>query len=189
AAEFGRSAEAAELLERDWSREPALRAPVSRDAATPGDRIAQLTTTAAAVRETAQRCREKIADPPRLGVPDVEALGPVPPVPDGADVPGSWTAARAALDAYQARLQQAAAALAEAGRRFAAPLAERAELRGLAQAYRAKAAAAGLIEDPVLDAQFTAARAELWRGPRAIAGPRAPAPATAPARPAAGGAA
>ena len=172
AAEFGRIADAAELLERDLIKETALRASVSRDAATLGDRIAQLTTTAAAVRETAQRCREKIADPPRLGVPDVEALGPVPPVPDGADVPGSWTAARAALDAYQARLQQAAAALAEAGRRFAATLAERAELRGLAQAYRAKAAAAGLIEDPGLDAQFTAARAELWRAPCDIAAAR-----------------
>ena len=109
------------------------------------DRVAQLSTTAGAVRETAQHCRDKIADPPRLAVPDIAALGPVPPVPDGADVPGSWTAARAALDGYQSRLQQAAAALAEAGRRYAAPLAERAELRGLAQAYRAKAAASGSL--------------------------------------------
>jgi hypothetical protein len=163
--QIGRIGDAADLLERDLIKETALRASVSRDAATLATRVAELTATAAEVRETAHRCRDKIADPPRLAVPDVAALGPVPPVPDGPDVPGTWTAARAALDAYQARLEQAAAALAEAGRRYAAPLAERAELRGLADAYRAKAAAAGLAEDPALDVQFAAARAELWLAP------------------------
>jgi hypothetical protein len=163
--QIGRIGDAADLLERDLIKETALRASVSRDAATLATRVAELTATAAEVRETAHRCRDKIADPPRLAVPDVAALGPVPPIPDGPDVPGTWTAARAALDAYQARLEQAAAGLAEAGRRYAAPLAERAELRGLAEAYRAKAAAAGLAEDPALDVQFAAARAELWLAP------------------------
>lgn len=171
-AQIGRIADSADLLERDLIKETALRASVSRDVATLAARVAQLSTTAAGVRETAQRCRDKIAAPPRLAVPDLAALGPVPPIPDGADVPGSWTAARAALDAYQARLEQAAAALAEAGRRYAAPLTERAELRGLAEAYRAKAAAAGLVEDPALDAQFAATRAELWRAPCDVAAAR-----------------
>jgi hypothetical protein len=165
AAEITRIADAADLLERDLIKETALRTSVSRDAPALAGRVAKLEQIAADVRETAQRCRDKIADPPRLAVPDVAALGPVPPPPDGPDLPGTWTAARAALDAYQARLDQAAAALAEAGRRYAAPLTERAELRGLAEAYRAKAAAAGLAEDPGLDAQFAAARAVLWRAP------------------------
>src|SRR5262249_8763167 len=105
--------------------------------------------------------------PPRLAVPDVTVLGPVPPIPDGPDAPGTWTAVRAALDAYVAQLDRAAAGLAEAGRRYTAPLAERAELRGLAEADRAKAAAAGaaLVEDPALDAQFASVRSELWRAP------------------------
>jgi hypothetical protein len=165
AAEITRIADAADLLERDLIKETALRTSVSRDVAALAARVAELEQIAADVRETAQRCRDKIANPPRLAVPDIAALGPVPPPPDGPDLPGTWTAARAALDAYQARLDQAAAALAEAGRRYAAPLAERAELRGLAEAYRAKAAAAGLAEDPGLDTQFAAARAVLWRAP------------------------
>jgi hypothetical protein len=157
--------DAAEVLERDLIKETSLRASVSRDAAALATRVAELEHTAAAVRDTADRCRDKIADPPRLAVPDVAVLGPVPPVPDGPDAPGTWTAARAALDTYAARLDRAAAGLAEAGRRYAAPLAERAELRGLAEAYRAKAAAGGLVEDPALDAQFATVRAELWRAP------------------------
>jgi hypothetical protein len=163
--EIARIADAAEVLERDLIKEMSLRASVSRDAAALAARVGQLTATAADVQETAQRCRDKIADPPRLAVPDVKALGPVPPVPDGPDQPGTWTAARAALDEYQVRLDRAAAALAEAGRRYTAPLTERAELRGLAEAYRAKAGAAGLVEDAALDAQWVRLRDVLWRAP------------------------
>ena len=163
--EVSRIADAAELLERDLIKETSLRTSVARDAAALAARIAELTATEASVRETAERCRDKIAAPPRLAVPDVAALGRVPLVPDGPDAPGTWTAARAALDAYRARLDQAAAALDEAGRRYAAPLAERAELRGLAEADRAKAGAAGLAEEPALDARFEALRALLWQAP------------------------
>jgi hypothetical protein len=163
--EVRRIADAAELLERDLIKETSLRASVSRDAAALSMRVAQLGRTAAGVRETAQRCRDKIAYPPRLAIPDVAALGSVPPVPHGPDVPGTWTAARASLDAYTARLDRAATALAEAGRRYAAPLAERAELRGLAEAYHAKAGAAGLAEDPTLDGNWRPLRDALWKAP------------------------
>ena len=149
-AEVDRIADAAEMLERDLIKETSLRASVERDAASLAARVAELADTEAQVRATTELCREKIAAPPRLAVPDVAALGKLPPIPNGPDAPGTWKAARAALDTYRARLDQAAAALAEAGRRYAAPLAERAELRGLAEAYRAKSGAAGLAEDPVL---------------------------------------
>jgi len=163
--EVGRIADAAELLERDLIKETSLRASVSRDVAVLATRVAELRTAEADTRTTAQLCRDKIADPPRLAVPDVDALGPVPPMPDGPDLPGTWTAARAALDTYRQRLDLAAAALAEARRRYAAPLTERAELRGLAEAYRSKAGARGLAEDPELDTLFAQLRAVLWHAP------------------------
>ncbi|HYU67578.1 MAG TPA: hypothetical protein VEK09_12545, partial [Jatrophihabitantaceae bacterium] len=66
----------------------------------------------------------------------------------------------------------AAAALDEAGRRYAAPLTERDELRGLAEAYRAKAGAAGLAEDPALGERFDALRTLLWQAPCDLAAAR-----------------
>jgi hypothetical protein len=174
--EVGRIADAAELLERDLIKETSLRASVARESAALAARIAELAATEAQVRATAELCRDKIATPPRLAVPDIAALGPVPPIPggtDGTDAPGTWKATQAALTDYRARLERAAAALAEADRRYAAPLAERAELRGLAEAYQAKAARAGLAEDPALGERFAAVRALLWRAPcdLAAAGP------------------
>jgi hypothetical protein len=158
-------ADAAEMLERDLIKETSLRASVSRDTAALSARVAALEQMEAEARTTAQLCRDKIADPPRLAVPDIAALGPVPPMPDGPDQPGTWTAARAALDDYSQRLDRAAAALAEAGRRYAAPLTERSELRGLADAYHTKAGVKGLAEDPALDAQWAELRAALWQAP------------------------
>lgn len=164
-AEVDRIADAAERLERDLIKETSLRQSVERDTGRLGARIAELTTVEAEVHDVADRCRAKIAGAPRLAVPDVAALGSVPALPDGNDEPGTWTAARAALDAYGARVDQAAAALAEARRRFSAPLDERSELRGLAEAYRAKAAAHGQAEDPALEDAFQAARTVLWSAP------------------------
>ena len=164
-AEVDRIADAAEVLERDLIKETSLRASVARESASLAARITELAGVEKQVRETSQRCRDKILAPPRLAVPDVDALGPVPPMPDGPDAPGTWKAAQAALSDYVARVERAAAALAEAGRQYEAPLTERAELRGLAEAYQAKAARAGLAEDPVLDGQFAALRALLWQAP------------------------
>jgi hypothetical protein len=69
-----------------------------------------------ALRLVAERCAAEIAAPPRLAVPDLDALGPVPEE-------------RAALDAYRAKLEQVAAAIAFAESAYAAPLAERVALR------------------------------------------------------------
>jgi hypothetical protein len=172
-AEVGPIADAAELLERDLIKETSLRASVARDTARLAARIAELAGIEAEVRSTAERCRDKILNPPRLAVPKVAALGPVPPIPDGPDAPGTWKALYAALTAYRERLDRAADALAEAGRRYAAPLAERAELRGLADAFRVKAGAAGLAEDPALGSRFAALRAVLWQAPCDLSAARA----------------
>ncbi|MCW2527854.1 MAG: hypothetical protein JWM76_2714 [Pseudonocardiales bacterium] len=164
-AEISRIADAAELLERDLIKETSLRSTVELTAARLTQRLTELQSLETRTRADAVLCREKIADAPNLAVPDVDALGPVPAIPDGSQAPGSWTAVRAELDTYSARVELVARALAEASRRFTAPLTERAELRGLADAYRAKSAAAGLIEDPALDQAYQRARAVLWSAP------------------------
>jgi hypothetical protein len=160
-----RIADTAELLERDLIKETSLRTGVERASANLAVRLAALNDAETRVRAASAECRAKIADPPRLGIPDVDVLGPPPAVPEGSQQPGSWTAAKAALDAYAARVDKVAAALAEAERRFTAPLTERTELRGLADAYRAKAAARGLAEDSGLDHLYGQLRAVLWQAP------------------------
>ncbi len=113
------------------------------------------------VRALAATCREKIADAPRLAVPSIAALGPAP---DGvADRP--WPAIRAGAVEWLRVVDRAGAALDEAERRFRAPLARRDELRGLLQAFRDKAASAGLSEHEQLDPRYAAARDLLWAAP------------------------
>lgn len=163
--ELNRILEAADAIERDLITLTTLRASVLRDTAELASRVAELTARQAAANVTAQLCREKILRPPRLAVPALAALGPIPSVPPDAAAPGTWSTAQAALRQYRNRLDRAAAALAEAHRRFAAPLAERAELRGLTEAYQAKAGAVGLAEDQMLDAELAAVRTVLWQAP------------------------
>jgi hypothetical protein len=146
---------------------------VQSQAAELAARLSALTELEVQVRELAGRCRDKIGDPPRLAVPDPTVLGCVPPMPDGPAEPGAWTKSRAELDTYRRRVDQVEAALTEAQRRFAAPLTERAELRGLADAYRTKAGAQGLAEDSALGASYERLRAVLWHAPGdlSVAGP------------------
>ncbi|UUI64658.1 hypothetical protein [Cellulomonas wangsupingiae] len=82
---------------------------------------AQATAAALEAREPAlhalaERCRREVAHPPRLAVPDVSRLGPVP-------------LDRDALDAFVARLDAVRRALDAAQDAYSAPLRERAELR------------------------------------------------------------
>lgn len=80
-----------------------------------------------ALHHLAERCRREIAHPPRLAVPDVSRLGPVPED-------------REALDAYVARLDAVRRALDAAQDAYSDPLRERAELRyRLGQAAQAAA--------------------------------------------------
>jgi hypothetical protein len=164
-AEVHRIVDAGEKLERDLIKETALRASVERDAAKLAARLVELSRLADEARALAGLCRDKIGNPPKLAVPDVAVLGPVPAIPSGSGQPGAWTTAQGDLDAYASKLEHVGAALTEAKRRYQAPLAERAEMRGLADAYRAKAGASGLNEDPVLDATYTALHTALWSAP------------------------
>jgi hypothetical protein len=78
---------------------------------------------------------------------------------------GDWTAIAAALSRWQERTQSLLerARDVEAGNR--APLERRAELRGLLDAFHAKAAHLGLLEEPELAARYGEARAVLFTAP------------------------
>jgi hypothetical protein len=87
----------------------------------------ELEARGAALRDLAARCVAQVAPAPRLAVPDVSALGPVPTEP-------------AAVDAYLVRLDAVGRAMTMAQDAYASALAERDELRLTLGAYAAKAA-------------------------------------------------
>ncbi len=89
---------------------------------------AELEARGAALRDLATRCVAQVAPAPRLAVPDVSALGPVPSDP-------------AAVDAYLVRLDAVGRAMTMAQDAYASALSEREGLRGTLGAYAAKAAA------------------------------------------------
>lgn len=91
---------------------------------------AELEARGAALRDLAARCVAQVAPAPRLAVPDVSALGPVPTDP-------------AAVDAYLVRLDAVGRAMTVAQDAYASALSERDELRGRLGAYAAKAASLG----------------------------------------------
>jgi hypothetical protein len=164
-------AKAAYALEALLIKEIALRAEVTRDAAMAAATRSRLEADETKVRAVAAEAREKMTAVPVLAVPSVETVGAPPLVPAGEidAQPGAWTAARAALDAYLARLAQVDAALKEAGDRYGAGLARRADLRGLLGAYRDRAERAGLAEDDALAAEYAAVSAVLYTAPCDIA--------------------
>jgi hypothetical protein len=103
-------------LERDLIVAAAGLADLARDRDAAQAQRDRLERREDALRLVAERCAAEIAAPPRLAVPDLDALGPVPQD-------------RAGLDAYRARLEHVAAAIAFAESAYAAPLAERIALR------------------------------------------------------------
>jgi hypothetical protein len=149
----------ASALERELIVEGAAVAAIVRDTVELTDRLARAHERASAVRALAARCAEKIADPPRLAVPAPAVIGSVPATA------GDWRAARIALDAFDERLQQVERALAEAEARFAAPLARRAELRGLLDAYRNMALRRGVGELPAISEAHEEAHKVLFSAP------------------------
>lgn len=164
-------AEAAFALEALLVKEIALRAAVTRDAAMAAATRSRLEADEAAVRALAADAREKMSAVPVLAIPSVATVGEPPAVPTG-DVdaePGDWSAARTVLDGYLTRLAQVDAALKEAGERYGAGLARRADLRGLLGAYRNRAERSGLAEDGALVAEYTAAHDVLYTAPCDIA--------------------
>ena len=154
-------------LEALLVKEIGLRAAVTRDAAAAAATRVRLLADEASVRDLAAQADQKIVGTLRLAIPSVATVGASPLVPTAEidEQPGTWTAARAELDAYLARLSQVDAALKEARTRYGAGLAKRGDLRGLLGAYRDKAEQGGFAEDPTLSAQFLAAKTVLWGAP------------------------
>jgi hypothetical protein len=147
-------------LESDVAAARAHAATVTSLAGSLPARLSAATERARSVHALAQRCADKIAGAPRLGIPDPAMLGrpPVatpPPSPDE----------EATVLAFAARLARVETALTEAEARYEAPLTERDDLRGLLRSYQAKAVALGIAEQPSLSAAYDAARQVLWSAP------------------------
>jgi len=113
-------------LERDLIVGSATRAEDARDVLRAHQLCTELEARGAAIRDLAARCVAAVTPAPRLAVPDVAALGPVPMTP--ADV-----------DAYLTRLATVSRALNLAHAAYATALDERDELRGRLEAYAIKA--------------------------------------------------
>lgn len=105
-----------------------------------------------ALRVLADRCVATVDPAPRLAVPDVEALGPVPVTPEE-------------IEPYLARLERVRQALDLCEERYTAALAEHTDLVALLDGYAAKARALGVAERPDLAASEQQARDVLARRP------------------------
>ena len=115
--------------ERDLIVGSATRAEAVRDVKRARELNAELDARGAAIRDLAARCVAAVTPAPRLAVPDVAALGPVPQAP-------------AELAVYLARLATVSRALNFAHAAYATALEERDELRGRLEAYAIKASRA-----------------------------------------------
>ncbi|MBX7069619.1 MAG: hypothetical protein K1X38_09550 [Microthrixaceae bacterium] len=124
-------------------------------------RLEALSALEADARSAVAACADRFTAPPRLAVPSVEALE-LPPA-DLADRP--WPQARPLAEDFVDRVGRLERALGIVIERNRSMLRERDDLRGLVQAYRDKAAAAGAAERPEFDEAFRRAKALLWSAP------------------------
>ena len=156
------------------------------------DRAAAVAARSADLARTRDGARQRIAavtaaaDAARAAHEDVAAaclraaakITAVPPVPvDRTDLSariaaldtllagGRWTRLSFELDLIEGELASATSNSRDTERTVAALLGRRDELRGLFNAYRAKAARLGAIEDPSLAARYDQARELLWTAP------------------------
>jgi hypothetical protein len=109
-----------------------------------------------ALRKLAEACVATVDPAPRLAVPDVDALGPVPVTPEE-------------IGPYRQRLDRVSQALELAQQRYADALDEHTELVGLLDAYVAKARALGVSGHPDLVTSEQQARGVLERRPTPMA--------------------
>lgn len=124
----------AATTERDLIVGGARRREDAQDAARARQMRAELKARGDAVRDLAAKCVAAVTPAPRLAVPDVTALGPVPEEAD-------------AVDAYLVRLDAVSRALTQAQATYAAALHRRDDLAGTLEAYHAKAQASGVPDD------------------------------------------
>ena len=112
--------------ERDLIVGSATRAEAARDVARARQLRAELEARGAAIRDLASSCVATVNPAPRLAVPDVAALGPVPQT-------------STEVGAYLARMARVSRALNQAHAAYATALDELSELRGRLEAYAIKA--------------------------------------------------
>jgi hypothetical protein len=112
------------MLERDLIVAAAERANAAQDRADTKQQVEELDARAEAIRALERQCLAAVTPAPHLAIPNVRALGPVPP------------GARE-LASYRQRLERVSRALDLAHERYAAALAERDEVVGLAGAVGA----------------------------------------------------
>ncbi|MHA7617544.1 hypothetical protein ACX12M_03420 [Cellulosimicrobium cellulans] len=131
--------------ERDLIVASAQRRELRRDRARTEEQRAALEAREPALRELVARCRREIAHPPRLAVPDVSRLGPVPD-------------SRFELDAYAARLATVARAVETVEDAYTRPLRARAELRYSLERLAARADVNGRSASPTVRSGLAEAR-------------------------------
>lgn len=131
--------------ERDLIVASAQRRELARDRARTTERRDALEAREPALRELVARCRREVAHPPRLAVPDVSRLGPVPD-------------SRFELDAYAARLDAVERAVKAVEAAYTAPLRERAELRYSLDRLAERARANGRASSPTVRSGLLEAR-------------------------------
>ncbi|HVT69403.1 MAG TPA: hypothetical protein VHF26_16755, partial [Trebonia sp.] len=133
------------------------------------DRIAKLR----ADTEAARGDRENVTAAWRRAAARITG---VPPLPPGIPEPptdsltalasaGRWSRLAAELSDCRARLDEANSQTRATERLVASALGQRDELRGMLDAYKAKAARLGAAEDPALAELYARAQALLWTAP------------------------
>ena len=113
-------------IERDLIVGAATRAEAARDVARARQLRSELEARGAAIRDLAALCVATVSPAPKLAVPDVAALGPVP-------------ATAAEVGAYLARMARVSRAMNQAHTAYSTALDELSELRGRLEAYAIKA--------------------------------------------------
>jgi hypothetical protein len=113
-------------VERDLIVGSATRAAAARSVTRARQLRGELEARGAAIRDLAAQCVAAVKPAPKLAVPDVDALGPVP-------------ATASQVDAYLARLATVSRAMNLAHAAYSSAMDEREELRGRLEAYAVKA--------------------------------------------------
>ena len=142
-------------LERDLIVGGAQRREALDQVASAGELRADLQARGAALTALADRCVAEVDPAPRMAVPDVAALGPVPTT-------------LGELTAYRTRLDRVAAAMNLAHDSYTKALESRTNLLAQLDAAVVRAGAAGVGSDPDVVAAEASARAVLDRRPTPI---------------------
>jgi hypothetical protein len=112
-----------------------------------------------------QRAASRIADPALAPLPDVGALAGRLAAVRELHSAGRWSRLATELDSLTKDTAAAEQRCREAERAATGALERRSEMRGLLDAYQAKAAQLGAAEDAQLGALYEQARAALWTAP------------------------